>query len=401
MIHEDVEDYEDIESDEAFSFHETDESVDEADEAMDETDEGFDEAMDEAAVLSTQSRLDDARRRMFGQRLEADRARELRLASATTRDISDRIRSIQNATRAGMVAVRPLRGTGVITATLEATGRRARMRMSPALATSGELNELRTMFNTSERRSAAIVSRLSAAQAASAKALTAERVKVDAQMRQQIGDVYKKLDTRISTELSGQKTALEKERKRMMTVIKRHKQRAFYNSLCLATAPWVFTSFGKAGRPKDPRNLILTALLMGAVSLDDIADRFAGKNSKGVTRSADIWSLSAPIINPLGAFLLFKDSQNERFIAGVSPITGASGTITIPVASNSQDAFKKLNNVPAVAVIASGTNAGRVKALVDVANLKINITLEQSGTTSITNSETTNIAWIVDTDPPN
>jgi hypothetical protein len=97
------------------------------------------------------------------------------------------------------------------------------------------------------------------------------------------------------------------------------------NSVLLASAAPVFVAYGDRESPFSQTNLILTGSLLGFLVTDDVIDMFAGK-SKAMRGVATTWSYLAPIANGALAYFLFRNTQNERFVSGLTTIDATTGT---------------------------------------------------------------------------
>src|SRR5207245_5691281 len=130
-------------------------------------------------------------------------------------------------------------------------GRRSQMRIIPTLAPVGEVNRLRSVVISNERRQAVAtrynaraIASLSAAQVSAVKKLTDQQVKSDKDLSKRIVQGDNRLDRRISKELSGGTGILDKHSKRMMRVLRRHRQRSLWNGVLLATSAPFFAAYG-------------------------------------------------------------------------------------------------------------------------------------------------------------
>ena len=337
------------------------EADDEADdevfaEADDEADdevfaEADDEADDEAVVsASASASADRTRRDKWAQALARDRRVEAQRAAATSRNLSNRIRSIQGAGRTRVQSVSPLRGAGGVTAVLP-NGRRTQMRISPAPAPISEVNRLRTSFNTSDRKLAMAnaanskaIANLSAAQAAAIKRMTEQQVKSDRELGKRIVEGDSRIDKRISKELGSGASALQKHRKQTKQALRRQRQRSMWNGVLLASAMPFYAAYGDRSDPFGKNNLILTASSLGWMLGDEVVDQFLGRGKAGRnwSRGATTWSYLAPIGNGATAYFLLKDEPHERFITGTvsADASGnASATLKLPDGSKKQLAF--------------------------------------------------------------
>jgi hypothetical protein len=298
-----------------------------------------------------------------------------------------------------------LQGAGVVTAILS-NGRRAQIRLVPAPVPASEVNKLRAAFNASERRSASLdaansraISRLKRTQASAVSRLTAEQVKSDRELRKSIVDVHSKLDKRIATELSGQKTGLAKLRKRIMRQLKQQRTRALWNNILTVSALPFFAAYGKRSDPFHKNNLILTGSLGGWLVLDDVVDRFMGrgkgKGTSAWTTGANTWSYLAPIGNAATVHFLLKDKLHDRFITGVATgVTTTEKAVPLDIPADSVEEFKKLSPKPiVVATVVGGVGTATAK-VGDDGRLLVSVSDLPTG-----NTGPVNVAFIVDSRP--
>jgi hypothetical protein len=341
---------------------EADEAADEADEAADEADESLyeadeaDEAADEAMSLSAQLRVNQAkaRRAAFARKIAARQRIEAQKASATRRDVNERIQQIRKA-RAGVARIRPvgrLQGAGVVTAVLP-NGRKTRMRIIPTVAPVAEVNSLRAILNSNEKRQAAAtaanaraIAALGAAQVAALKKLTAQQINSDRELGKRIVEGHSSLDKRITKELNNRKTDVERNQKRALRMLKRQRTRSLWNSILLASSAPLFAAYGDRNNPLSRNNLILTGSLLGFLGGDEVIDwatRRTRMRKFGGT-VANIWSYLAPVANGALAYWLLDDKIHDRFKAGVDTVAKKDGTILVPltIPKGSQADFLKL-----------------------------------------------------------
>ena len=408
---EDVEDAqwlgaEDVETDESESVEfaaETDES-----EAVDESDGEIDEGLDEAA-FSASARLradqDRNRRAAWARRIAADQRVEARRASSTQQSITRQIQSVRPGAQARVASVGPLQGAGVVTAILP-NGRRSRMRIVPTVAPITEVNKLRQVITINDRRQAVAtnnnsraIAKLAAAQSATVKKLTAEAVKSDKDLRKRLVEGDNRLDKRITKELGTGAGALGKNGKQIMAQLKRQRQRQMWNNITIASSLPFWSAFGDRqlfGR----NNLTLGISTLGWLLGDELVDSFRSKS--GVVKGgANLWSYLAPVGNGATIFFLLKDRQHQRFISGVSELTGP-GTHIVPVTANTTLFKKKAAEDfkgAAHSVVASFVSTSTL--LSPLANLTLSARVENENlllaVDGINASETVRVAWIIDT----
>ncbi|PYQ54933.1 MAG: hypothetical protein DMF78_03965 [Acidobacteria bacterium] len=393
---------------------EADEGADEGVEAVgdmegiDEADGEADEAIDEAVDVSASARLradqDRNRREEWARQIAADQRLEAQRAATTQRSITERLRSIQVQGSARISTVGSLRGAGVVTAVLP-NGRRSQMRIIPTLAPVGEVNRLRSVVISNERRQAVAtrynaraIASLSAAQVSAVKKLTDQQVKSDKDLSKRIVQGDNRLDRRISKELSGGTGILDKHSKRMMRVLRRHRQRSLWNGVLLATSAPFFAAYGDPENPFSRNNLILTGSLLGWLTLDELVDSFSGKSSvmKG---GATLWSYLAPVGNGATAYFLLRNKQHTRFLAGVNEIADPATSVKIPlttgaIAKSSVDDFNNQKHVAVVTAV-SGTGAKPTTVFAEVANGMVTLTIDPAPGAG----KKTTLAWMVDTRP--
>jgi hypothetical protein len=397
---------EDVESDEALD-ETTFEASDEG-EAVDESDGEVDEGLDEA-VLSASARLradrDRNRRSAWARRIAADQRVEARRASTTQQAITRQIQSVRPGVQARVASVGPLQGAGVVTAILP-NGRRSRMRIVPTVAPISEVNRLRSVITINDRRQALATNKqsraiaaLAAAQTAAVRKLTAEQVKSDKDLRNRLVEGDNRLDKRITTALSSGNGSLGKHGKQIMAQLKRQRQRQIWNNITIATSLPFWAAFGERqlfGR----NNLTLGLSTLGWLLGDELVDSFRTKS--GVVKGgANLWSYLAPVGNGVTVFFLLRNRQHERFISGVSQLTGP-GTHTIPITANTTlfkkkaaEDFKTASHSVVASFVEGGTLASPLEQIAlraNVANGDLLLSVENVGA-----GETTKVAWIIDT----
>jgi hypothetical protein len=413
---EDTEGDESIEADESMeaagdeSF-EADEDVGEADEAVfeasdgegiDEADGEADEAIDEAVEMSASARLradqDKNRRAEWARQIAADQRVEAQRAASTQRSITERLRSIQVQGAPTVSTVGSLRGAGVVTATLP-NGRRSQMRIIPTLAAVSEVNRLRTVVLTNERRqalatrnNARAISSLAVAQAAAVKRLTDQQVKSDKDLSRRVVEGDNRLDRRITKELSGGTGILDKHGKRMMRVMRRQRQRALMNNITLVTSAPLFAAYGDR-ELFSKNNGILTGSLAFWLFSDEFVDLISGKSAfaKG---GANFLSYVAPLAN-IGTVMGFlHNKQHERYISGVTDVP-AAGTATISLTNSavkkrSAEDFKGKEHTVVANLVGAAAAPNDVRGNIDN-NGNLILTINPVGAGKV--------AWIVDTTP--
>jgi len=392
-------------ADETFeASDEADEAADEADEAADEGYEAADEASDEAAdegvdeaidPISSRIRAyqDQARRNVFQSGLNRVAATEARRASETRQELTDRLRNIRLGSATRSQTASPLQG-GLVRGTL-ANGRSVMIKFTPALAPVSEVNRLRATFNKNDKQQAAALATqrkalagLASAQAAAVSKLTAQQVKSDKELGNRIAAGHNRLDKRISTEVASNKTALDKQNRRMMRHLRRLRQRQLLNNVLITSALPLYAAYGQRDL-FSRNNLILTGALGGFLVGDEVIDAVSGKSKSGIPSSiANAWSWAAPVANFATSYYLLKDRQNERFVTGFSDAVTATTTIEPKIATDSKTDFAALSSVPVVVTAVSGGDATTVLTAT-VTSGKIIVTV--AGTLP------TKIAYMVDT----
>jgi hypothetical protein len=384
-----------------------DESADEgeaADEGADEAavDEASDEAYDEALSASARLRADRDRNRRaaWARRIAADQRLEAQRAASAQRSIASQTRAIQPGTGARVSSVGTLQGAGVVTAILP-NGRRSRMRIIPTLAPVREVNRLRSILLTNERRQALATARnsrairtLAATQVAGVKKITAMQVKSDRDLGKRIVEGHNRLDARITKELGSGAGGFGKHGKRMMALLRRQRQRSIMNSVTIATSLPFWAAYGDSSKPQATNNLILGGSLLFWLVGDELIDQFSGKSSVAKT-GATWWSWLAPIGNGATVYFLLKDKQNERYVAGVSTIKKGDTSVTVKledvIGEDSFDDFKK-DTPHAVVATLLDDKSGEAIATAAIANTgELTITLTGAA------ADDTKVAWIIDT----
>jgi hypothetical protein len=389
--------------DEAEYMEADDESIEADDEADDEAE--YIEADDEARV-SGSARLranQDRRRRVaYAQKMAAARKRDERRAATTQKSITRQIRSVRAGAPARVAPVATLRGAGVVTAILP-NGRRTQMRIIPTVAPVAEVNRLRSVILTNEKRQAVAtannakaITALASTQTSAVKRLTDQQLKSDKELGKRIVEINSRLDKRITKELGGGAGSMGKHGKRMMVMLRRQRQRSMWNSVLLASAAPFYAAYGKSGDPFHRNNLILTGSLLGWLVGDELIDQFSGKSSNALKSGANWWSYLAPVGNGATVYFLLKDKQHQRFISGVTDVP-ATGEITVSlvdvIAKDFNDDFKR-DDHPAVATVLEPAGlAGTVTASVKQGNLKLMVEPDSPI------GGVTKVAWIVDTEP--
>jgi hypothetical protein len=403
---------EDVETDES-SDERVYETADEG-EAVDESDGETDEALDASVSMSASARYrreQDARRRdQWARRVAADQRVEAQRATSTQKSITRQIQSIQPGGQARVYSVGPLQGAGVVTAVLP-NGRRSRMRIIPTLAPVSEVNRLRAVIAINDRRQAKATSnnsraiaRLAVTQASAVRKLTAEQVKSDKDLRRRLVEGDNRLDKRITKELSGGSGILDRHGKKLLAQLREQRMRSVMNSVTLATALPFWASYGTKGDPFSRNNLTMGISTAGWLVGDELLDQFGGRTG-GVKTFATIWSYLAWAGNGATMYFLLKDRQHQRFISGVTPVTNNSGAngdtdAVVLLTKNSSliakdfmDEFKGQRHTVVATMVDKGiVNNRDVRATLDGETLTLTVK-------AMTNGDTANVAWIVDTRP--
>jgi hypothetical protein len=382
---------------------EADEGYDEADEAADESDEAVDEALSASARLSARvaADRDRARSQKWRAQLASDRRREAQAASAVQQSLTSRLRDIRGSGRTRTMTLGNLSGVRRMEMTL-ANGRKAVVQVAPPLASASEVNRLRGIVNTNERRRAAsdaansrAINRLAAAQTNFVKAQTAQQVRSDRELGKRIVEVGARLDKRITTELASQKVNIAKHDKRIFRRIKRVRYQMLMNDVLLASALPIYAAYGKQGSPFDNRNLALTGILGGFLIGDELIGMATGmgKSSKAMNTLSTTWATLAPIGNGLTDFLLFRKKQNTRFVTGTTIIPATLSTVPafdVPVATGS---FADFSALPEVSVVATVVSSAPATVMASVSKGQLTLTLSAAAPVG-----GATVAWVVDTE---
>jgi hypothetical protein len=383
--------------------------ADEADEGSDEADEAVDEAYEMSAAARLRASEDRNRRATWARRLAADQRMEAQRAATAQRAIADRIRAIPITSRTRIASVGALQGAGVVTAILP-NGRRTRMRIVPTVAPISEVNRLRSVVLANERRQAAAiatnaraVTSLAAAQSTSTKKAMAQQIKSDAELSRRVVEGDNRLDARITKELSGGSGILEKHSKRMISVLKRERRRAMMNNVLLATSTPFFLAYGDRESPFTKDNAIITGSTLFWLLGDDLISAWSA--NKGFMQGlASVWSYGAPLANGGGLYWWFRNKQNQRFIAGISPVlyTGTETEgIDVPgmIKKDGVADFIAAGH-SVVASFADNSSSGTVRARLDKTTGKLYLSIDNGKSVGSPLTSTANVAWIVDTKAP-
>jgi len=113
-----------------------------------------------------------------------------------------------------------------------------------------------------------------------------------------------------------------------MQLLKRQRQRSLLNTATLALAMPMYAAYGDRQDPLGYNNKVLTASLGGWLLADELVDMVGSKSSL-VKGGANLWSWIAPVGNVATAAFFLKDRQHERFVSGVSNVTGRSGRVSL------------------------------------------------------------------------
>jgi hypothetical protein len=128
---------------------------------------------------------------------------------------------------------------------------------------------------------------------------------------------------------------------------------------------------------------------------DEFIDMIGSKSSiaKG---GANWWSYLAFAGNAGTAYWLLNDRQHERFVSGITTVTGPDpATVSLTksvIAKGGVDAFKGSNHTVVATLPDSSQGFDTVFAAVDGENLVLTVD-------GIGDGETATVAWIVDTQP--
>lgn len=386
--------------DEAFYVEaDVEDTEDEAEPEADTEDEGIDEAVriSAAARLRAQNRQE-----FWARKVATAQRRDQQRAIDTQRAITSRIRSIRVGGPARVASVGTLQGAGVVTAILP-NGRRSRMRIIPTMAPITEVNRLRSVVITNEKRQALAtrvnskaIANLATAQAAAVKRLTEQQVKSDRELGKRIVEGDNRLDRRITKELSGGSGMLDKQRKGMMRELRRQRQRSLMNSVLLASAAPFYVAYGDRESPFAKNNLILTGSLLGFMLGDEAIDWISPKPGTMQT-VAQWWSYLAPIGNGALVYFLLGDKQHERFITGINTIPANQGSVEVDlpkdrIAKGSVDEFKDKSHVAVAAQLGPAQDVAIAAAFTDEGKLRLT-TAPGSFPAEV------KVMWFVDTKP--
>jgi hypothetical protein len=410
---EDTEMAEDTEVDEAqdefYEAAEVDESEagDEAAEADLEAAEAEVDESDEAARVSASAQLrsDRARwrRERVAQQIKQDQRREIQQAQASQQKIASQVQAIKPGPPPAVTSLAALKGTTLVRATLP-NGRSTQMRLQPSLARTQDVNRVRQVMLINERRQAVAtrrnskaISRLANAQASAAKTFSTQLLKGDQDVRKRIVETYKQLDQRITKELSGGSGSMDKHGKRMMAMIRRQRTQSLLQSATLATALPGFAAFGTPGDIKATNNLILTGSLLAYLVAPAALELLSGKGQSTAKTSATWLSYLAPVANPLTVFFLLRNKQHERYISGITTLTGGGGVVTLTkdqIGESSLSDFKAAQHGVVATLVAAGADTVTVRA--SLTEDKLTFTLLQADGTAATTGGT--VAWVIDTE---
>lgn len=141
--------------------------------------------------------------------------------------------------------------------------------------------------------------------------------------RRRILERYRTLDRRVSKAAA----ELRQKRTRQLAIetesIKRLQRRNIWDRIVIATSLPLFAAYGQHGNPFGVNNLTLVLSLLVWLVGDEVFDLIFGdeKKSPYPLRDADAWSYIAPAANLLSGWWLLGDTQHQRFIAGVAPVS--------------------------------------------------------------------------------
>ena len=308
-----------------------------------------------------------------------------------------RFRKIGKGRRVKLRRVTRLRGSGVVTAQLP-NGRRTRMRISPAPASIRSVNKLSARINANAKRQARVTSanakalkRLSTAQSAAIKRLTAQQVKADKALSKRIVAGDNKLDKRISKELRGQHSAVAKHRRMVAMALKRQQRRSLMNNLLLATSLPLWSAYGDKANPLGKNNLILGASTLGWLLLDDVVDTWFVKNKRGgLATATNVFSYLSWAGNGLTSYGFLRNTQ-PRLVSGNATISlDGTGDGETTLQYTETNGFKKAPDKTTVLV--GGDPTMNITGTAGPNG----VTIKVSGGNA---SGSTNVAWVVDTQP--
>ncbi|MEO8078742.1 MAG: hypothetical protein ABI818_20625, partial [Acidobacteriota bacterium] len=288
------------------------------------------------------------------------------------RAMTDRIRAIPITRRTRVATVGSLQGAGVVTAILP-NGRRTRMRIVPTVAPISEVNRLRSVVLSNEKRQAAAiatnakaVTSLATTQTVTLKRLNAQQIRSDKELSRRVVEGDNRLDARITKELSGGSGVIDKHSKRMARVLKRERRRAMMNNVLLATSVPFFLAYGDRESPFTKDNAILAGSTLFWLLGDDVVSSWVSQKG-GMQTAASVWSYGAPVANGGGLYWWFRNKQNSRFVAGVDPVVpGTPKEIDVSemLKKDGRASFKSA--APGNAVVASFAEAGATGTLTAV-----------------------------------
>jgi hypothetical protein len=217
------------------------------------------------------------------------------------------------------------------------SGRVAWLRLDPAVAQAGEVDQLReTARGAQERRAAALRSgrdalrALSSRVSADAERLTRARLDGDEALGRKLVDSNAKLDRRLSREVDRFHAGRDKVQDRHWLTARSVARRTLIDHLLIVSAAPLYAAFGRRTNPFAANNLALALLLGVWLVGDDIVDAVSGwKRRSGLfIRDTDLWSYIAPIANLLIGWLLLRRQQHERFTAGFAESFGDPAVTT-------------------------------------------------------------------------
>ena len=360
------------EGDEAFAGERDDEGLDEVDEGLDEGEPEGDEAITTAQLMAERRQNDtrlhaDARMRA-GQFLDRSASR---LASDVQRKLDQQLRGIPVPAPVRLERVSMLRGSGVFTARLP-NGRTTSMQLIPAAATQSDVNRLSGQIGVNDARQAKALriqaitlTRLKAAQASANKLHKAELLKISRDLNKRITEGDTGIDKRIAKEVDTQRRTANKRELQMMRQMSERQRRATWNTVLVASslplwAAYGDRAFGDNANLITRKNLMLAGSLATYLYLDDLAYKIA-------PRLAKLWSIGAPFANAATVWLLMRNEQHERFVTGITPISGPT-PVLVPLKPLIGSAyFKRFEGLASVNVVASLQSTNKGPAAGDVA----------------------------------
>jgi hypothetical protein len=149
----------------------------------------------------------------------------------------------------------------------------------------------------------------------------------------------------------------------MFRLIKRERQRSFWNNMLLAVSAPMFVAYGDRDNPFGRNNLILGGSLLGALAIDDVAEQLfsKGKNASAWGTGAQAWSIGATIAYPLVTHFALKDEQHERFVIGTADFEANAGTSDVELSTLlSKKGLEQIKKVKNPLVVGDGVSLSEI-----------------------------------------